>query len=460
MMLLLLVGICLAVGYLLVRQRTKNAQQLPPLVGGAFPIVGHTPFLYKNARQFFLGAHNKYGGIYRIKLLWKDMVVISDRSMFGAYLKARESDLSLMEPTKQTYLSPALWGADENYFLLYENITAIKKMVTENFMDIMVEQAQRGADELPYEGEIDLLAFSRRIVARVVSIFMLGFDCGEPAVEKMLKFETLAVKASLQSFLFGPTFIKYYLGGLISYRREEFIKELIPIVHMARSGPATTAFLKHISSCVNKNNEPLTDREVAMMVNGTFFGGLATTSSGVSNMLYLAACFPDKAEKLLSEKPDSDLMHAWVMEASRFSSGFLSSSRLVMLENGYEVGGYCLPVGTSVMLDIKSASIESNEFNMPAEDTFAPERFLASLAEETKRFGILNWGSGIHTCPGKMFAIAQMKYLVHTLVCLINFSDPKTRFHYSNTVINPMSQITSDYRVHFKKHAPPGAADS
>jgi len=104
----------------------------------------------------------------------------------------------------------------------------------------------------------------------------------------------------------------------------------------------------------------------------------------------MSSSHPDEVKFLKSLPADSPLLNAWVLETARLAPGIIRSNRVVVKKEGYEFGGYVLPVGTKVMLDSLSPSSDKNDFANP--DDFKPSRSLDSLPDDAKKYGVLNWG--------------------------------------------------------------------
>jgi cytochrome P450 len=226
-----------------------------------------------------------------------------------------------------------------------------------------------------------------------------------------------------------------------------FTYNTVPVIKKARA-ESTTSFIKFVTSISRDNGDAISDEEIAMMINFVFFAALTTTSIGTANMLYLAASHPQEAKKVREiSSGDAPLMLAWVMEAVRFSCGFVASNRMIV-KDGFEIGGYHLPEGMGVMLDQKTSSIINNEFGEYG--TFNPSHFLEPQSDETKKYGILNWGYGVHLCPGKTFAIAEMRHIAYTILRQLDIST-NSKFAASYLLQAPMNNATSDFKVHYTK---------
>jgi cytochrome P450 len=50
---------------------------------------------------------------------------------------------------------------------------------------------------------------------------------------------------------------------------------------------------------------------------------------------------------------------------------------------------------------------------------YNPRRFLGSSHESCNQYNVMTWGAGLHLCPGKMFALYEIKMAV--ALVLLNF---------------------------------------
>src|SRR3990167_2983316 len=80
---------------------------LVPEVAGAYPVVGHGIAFGLDIIKFVREAYRKYGGIFKVKIFNKKMVVVCDHALKDEYFKMQEPDMSLYSVLDGLYFSDA-----------------------------------------------------------------------------------------------------------------------------------------------------------------------------------------------------------------------------------------------------------------------------------------------------------------------------------------------------------------
>jgi len=83
-------------------------------------------------------------------------------------------------------------------------------------------------------------------------------------------------------------------------------------------------------------------------------------------------------------------------------------------------GGGIVPKGTFV--GIAASSVHKSDKQYVDSNTYNPDRWitLGNAADSHRSF--LSFGAGAHKCPGRMFAIVEMKTILATLLVKYKFS--------------------------------------
>ncbi|KAF3788099.1 Protopine 6-monooxygenase [Nymphaea thermarum] len=148
-------------------------------------------------------------------------------------------------------------------------------------------------------------------------------------------------------------------------------------------------------------------------------GGDDTTASTMIRTIYLLLLHPNALKKVHEELDhhvgkerivnESDLKNLVYLQAAVKESLRLSpTTPLLALRESKEdcqVGGFCVPAGTRLMVNLWKIHHDLHVWTDP--DEFQPEQFLGSNVDvHGKHLQVLPFGSGWRICPGISFALS------------------------------------------------------
>lgn len=100
-----------------------------------------------------------------------------------------------------------------------------------------------------------------------------------------------------------------------------------------------------------------------------------------------------------------DSMENFILESLRLYSPLANQNARTTTQDT-ELGGYHIPKGTLVVMNIHAVHMNSSEWNSP--ETFNPERFENS----TNKFAYLPFGAGPRICSGRNFSLMEQKIVL------------------------------------------------
>jgi cytochrome P450 len=103
-------------------------------------------------------------------------------------------------------------------------------------------------------------------------------------------------------------------------------------------------------------------------------------------------------------------LEACVRESLRMAGVLFGPSRLAMKD--IQVGDYTIPKGTLVTLSAYMTHHDKELWGNDV-DTYKPERF---ISESQPLYAFLPFGAGQHACPGRFFAIHEIKTIISLLL--------------------------------------------
>eukprot|EP00026_Physarum_polycephalum_P009005 Phypoly_transcript_09114.p1 GENE.Phypoly_transcript_09114~~Phypoly_transcript_09114.p1 ORF type:complete len:452 (+),score=70.82 Phypoly_transcript_09114:65-1420(+) len=445
MSLLVQLAILLLIFVYLWKISKKSAPGSPPVVAGSWPILGHAVPLVRDPLTFFRNARKNHGPIYAIDFMWRRLVIVAGRDLYTAYDRAKEDELSFEKFTVALNINRALFGTPSAEFT-NRNTGLFKKIMGENFGDSIREEISRRIDELPDEGILDLKAFANRTVCNVTSQLVFNSTLSEDFCNEIIQFEKDTNAVIFLGAFLPPFLVRKLMIPKLDKRRRILIDQLRPYIANARANPdKQSSYLKRVFE-----TEPDSDERAILTALGAFFAAVANTSSATANVLSFMADYPLTLEGLKLEQGnvlENTEVHKWIMECSRVSTGFLNSLRIAT--NDFELGGYVIKKG-DWSLSERVVQFFDNPENI-APDQFLPDRW-AQNDNLQYLHNIPNWGGGLHMCPGKFFALAEMKFLLAAAVEKLHISpaekeEKSKRFH----VIAAFHAQTSQWKRRYTK---------
>lgn len=192
--------------------------------------------------------------------------------------------------------------------------------------------------------------------------------------------------------------------------------------------------------------ERFTDKELRDEVFTMLFAGHETSATTLTWVWYELARRPeiaervrDEAETVLSGRPAaiSDLPQLTytkqvINEVLRLYPPSWLNYRLTVADD--EMGGYVIPAGSQVLLDMLHMHRHPDFWDEP--EVFDPDRFTPEKVEARDRYAHIPFAVGGHQCIGNVFAMVEMQLAVATLVQRFELKIP------ADPVIRPKPLLT------------------
>ncbi|CAI2170412.1 7347_t:CDS:2 [Funneliformis geosporum] len=187
--------------------------------------------------------------------------------------------------------------------------------------------------------------------------------------------------------------------------------------------------------------EPLTSMEISGILKEIFGGGMDTTRNAMCFIIYYINKYPQVKDKLikeyeyvygdLSKKIDvtyeslDKLVYteAVINESTRLSPPVPVLFRAAAFDT--EIGGYKIKKETTVFTNYIGIHYHKDHWVEP--EKFNPDRFLKDGGHTIVKNSHLTFGGGIRICPGRHWAMGNMKILLVRMLTKfeINLADPE-----------------------------------
>ncbi|CAG8468584.1 6239_t:CDS:1 [Acaulospora colombiana] len=265
------------------------------------------------------------------------------------------------------------------------------------------------------------------------------------------------IKALNKKYLDNRDWINDKLEKMIVERRKEIERTplnqpLDPTILTLLITTNTERDLEKIS--VSNFDRSLNDEEISSIVREVFTGGLDTTANSLGFIGFYIAQHRDvylrMREEVLNvygtiDNPDLTIesygklkyIEAVINESIRIFPTISLMSRAATED--VEFDGFKIKADTAVLSDFKALSNNPKYFKDPEE--FNPDRFFNDK-ESIGKFTYIPFGNGVRMCPGRGWAMVQMKTFLIRLVCafdveLVNeAADPKYFYATANRPVD------------------------
>lgn len=429
-------GICFCFYLFITKKReqfpSNNGLKTVPVVPGNLPIVGHGLTFSANIIEFVRTCYRKYGKIFRIKVYNKELVVVCDRELITEFFKKRESDMSLYKVLDNLFFGQAF---TDDYRDLPMIITMVKQTVGVNFSTMVpkiMEQAGQLIERLRAQSgkQVCLTKEAIYFVSHTSAKCFIGIDMTDEFYDLLNKFTQFLNKIVVLTYFFPQWTLKWTMGIYLRHLRRKMTKLLEPEIQSYRDDPdknESNVIRKAIEYIRPENNKKLTNEEIGDILICLLYVSSENTALGLSASLIDLARHPDywnevreTSERYLHDKDyhgllKDQLINACVMESARLTSHVFALMRYPVNNNEtlgeYAIGNCDIVALCEPMLmrhECASDVFENaNEYN--------PERFLEGKEKKDPQ-SVMTWGAIVHLCPGKMFAIYEIKIALSLIV--------------------------------------------
>mmetsp|Transcript_10200 Transcript_10200/g.24520 ORF Transcript_10200/g.24520 Transcript_10200/m.24520 type:complete len:521 (-) Transcript_10200:117-1679(-) len=441
-----------------IQDAAKNDAPFPPVVSGGNFLFGHAIEFGKDPKGFLLDCHRKYGSIFQIRLVFMTYVM-SDGSHRKSFFKLPEKSLSFDEALFQGGVSTdATVGRDcvTNAW----HVPLIKRSLGPKSMNLYVGRIEKALKRaLEAGGVYDIKLGESKVVANIrdvawdtVAVSSASTFLGEkiviehPEIIDVFKAFHEACLQVIQLNNFVPDYLMWLVAGSVKKHKTVMRGIVVPEVERRRAEGAATTTGKYASDDsgdvdmldvmiqTGRSGTEISDRFMALI-----FASMITTAGATTNCLNDLAGRQKEREILVEEQKliqqkdgdgltydaleDMPKLHAFIRESIRCAGLPIQSTRIAVkeglqLSSTYgesEGSAVTLPKGAMVAV---SGILAGTQFDN--HDEFLPSRFLNdtgdSLLSDPTSIGFFPFGIGRHICPGRHFALAEIKGAISALL--------------------------------------------
>jgi len=423
-------------------RRQYSSYKDVPTVRNMYPIVGHGITFSKDIIGFVRKAYKDYGGIYKIKVFNRTYAVVSDRSMLKEYFKTPEEEQSLYKVLDNLFFGMA-FSDDKTSLLL--NIKMIKQTVAikfDAFAPKIHEESLKMIERLKSKvgQKIDITDEMIRFVSSTSAKCFLGVTFDENVFSTFIKFTKLLNKIIVLTYFFPKWLINMTIGRTLRKYRLEIIEFMKPEIRSYREDPSKneSLLIRYSVDYFDLNTKKrLTDDEIGGFITCLLYVssentalGLVATATNIGMNPYWWHRIRDETKEILKNDDSTSLLRELFavctlddvfMESSRMNTHVFPLNRAPTKKktlSGYYVGD----VDSIVLCEPEILMFKEAEkiFKHPQE--YIPSRY-RNEPKDSQSHTV--FGSGNHLCPGKSFAIYEIKAAISLIVNTFDIDMPK-----------------------------------
>ncbi|EJD07489.1 cytochrome P450 [Fomitiporia mediterranea MF3/22] len=506
---LLMAGVCIAIVSLPRLFKNRKLEVNVPIEGSSGVVSSYIDAydFIANARSVLKRAYEKYGhGTFKIPEMSRYTVIINKRDVIEEIRKAPDSkasfDAAMAEvnqglPRKYCIPIAAIfsqdfafrWTLGENLIKDTYHITTVRNQLTRSlgllFDDVRDEIMRAFHDLIPVKID-DWVAFPaldmvRNIVCRASNRIFVGVPlCRNPEfIDLSINF-TIDIMKTVFMIQDTPVFLRPIVGAYFSPTARsvrQAMKFLRPLFEERfrmydengddwQGKPADM-----ISWLIDEApvNEKRSVRDLTTRMLAINFAAMHTSSNSFTHALFHLAAEPhyipplrEEIEQVIKEEGWSKIamtkmwkLDSFMKESQRINGiNLLSLNRKIMCDLTLPDGTF-LPAGTFVAANLVGAHRDDSHY--PDADRFDGFRF-SKLREQSSEEGVkhqmvntspeyLAFGHGRHACPGRFFAVNELKAMMAYLILNYDVKTevegvrPENVYHRARLSPNPKAKV-------------------
>nr|BAD94556.1 cytochrome P450 [Phanerodontia chrysosporium] len=425
----------------------KNLRHIPTVGGPSVPILSIVA-LYNflaNGKKVVLDGYQKFKGrVFKVALLDRWLVVICNPRLVEELQKLPEAlvGYSLLE----IFETKHIFGAD----LLTDPVhLALLRTLTRNLGQVfgdMYQEVETAFQELVPANEKEWLPVHaspvmRTIVTRAANRVFVGVPvCRDEGYLYLMVHFAEDVNKAFGLYTVVPSFAQGFVARKAKAVMDDCIERCLGYMRPAIKD-RTTMMDSFGDNWADKPNDMIQwtieetkargqgEYDMARMLMFINSGAVETTSQAVIHALYDISMRPELADELREEVERAIAEDGWTKDATnkmRKLDSFLRESQRIngpMIVSMFRLvrepvtlsDGTFFPAGTTIASPTLGAHFDDTIY--PNASTFDPLRFYKAEAAGQPQFvttspEYLTFGHGKHACPGRFFAVNELKAIL------------------------------------------------
>lgn len=414
-----------------------SAALKPPLNKPYSFISGDLPRFREDALKFFYNVGMTHGPIARVRYLWVYQYVLTHPDYLQQVLQTNNRNY-IKEPTLVHAVNLAgenLFSTDGDEWLKRRRLMqpAFHKQRLEAFGEMMTEVTQGKVGEwlAAADHTIELEHEMKDLTMNIIGRAMLSLDMRQNAhhLHNAFNITSSFVIKQLQNPLHPPLWVPIPENRRFIKARDLINNTLDQIVQKrldTREVKGDLLDMLLATLAEEKEGQVVLSRsELLGELAGIVFAGHETTATTLTWLFYLLSQHPDVEAKLheeldsvlrgriptFADLPSLPYTRMVIDETMRLYPAAWTLTRQAV--NQDEIGGYLIPAGSSVLLNIYTLHHHPDYWENP--ERFDPERFSPERSADRHKYAFIPFGGGPRKCIGEPLALAEAQLVTATI---------------------------------------------
>ncbi|KAL5531375.1 hypothetical protein ACEPAG_4252 [Sanghuangporus baumii] len=484
-------GICVLLASLVQYVRTKQPAVDVPVEGSS---GGVSAYLYAyefigNAKSILGDAYYKYGrGTFKIPGVERYTVVLNRRDLIEEVTKASDEKVSFNEASADLFISK--WTFGENIIKSHYHIPIIRNRLTRLlptvFDDVMDEIEHAFNDLIPAAVEKEWVAIptldtARNVVCRTSNRIFVGLPlCRDPDYIDLNINHTIDIMKTVFTLIRVPEILRPIISPFVSTAPRNIrrgMRLLGPVLEerfrlYEENGDDWPGKPVDMISWLLDDapeDERRSVRELTKRMLAINWAAIHTSSNSFTHALFHLVAEPEyiepireEVERVIKENGWSKVamtkmwkLDSFMKESQRMNGiNLVSLNRKVMSDYTLSDGTF-LPKGTFLNANLRGLHFDESNYPNPNKfDGFRFSRMRGESLEESAKHQMANtaadylaFGHGRHACPGRFFAVNELKAMMAYL--LMNYDikaevegvRPENVYHATRLNPNPTAKV-------------------
>ena len=390
------------------------------------PIIGHTLDLLRNSYDLHKWASQRYGPIYKLKILGRWSVALNSAEGLEFILEDKDRILSSAGGWNMLHaiFPRGLMLRDFDDHRAHRRImqAAFRKTVMDAYRNRMTETLDQLIGEWPVAYPFKFYPAVKKMTLQMGGAVFMGLQVDDPLVSTLNHAFKAEVAASVSPIRRPLPFTRLRRG----IRAREYLTATFRQMIPERRLNGGDDFFSQMCLARDEDGNAWVDEEIVNHFNFLMMAAHDTTAASLAKMIWAIATYPEWQDRMIAEidalgsAPLDDAAMASLDVTERI---FKECLRLMppapfiprQAVRGFSFSGVDFPAGTGVAavpcMILRSANYWTNP------DAFDPDRFLPDRAEDrSHRYAWSPFGGGAHKCIGLHFATMQVKVFMAQLL--------------------------------------------
>ncbi|GBC03693.1 hypothetical protein RclHR1_05270002 [Rhizophagus clarus] len=445
--------ITILIGFIWFRTLRKSSLNEPPLVPYKYPLIGHTFEYYKDVPGFLKKCQEEYGEIFSL-YIWGCIQTYVGNDIYSDVFK-KHQEFNFQDAFSEIFPIDDFLNRPPLFFKPVINHVKEFFQDMSRFNELMQKELIISFNELIGNGKVvqPLLPILQHIIARPIAATIVGKDF---CVDKELLDTFSNLTAELGPWLSVPPLLNFiyfglhrryisckfrYLNNPIKIHRKTIISKITPVIEQRiadqkKFGDSWERPDDVMQDLMEKSVQELNVVDISYVTDFIIcfiFASVHNTSVTLGQCISEYLNNPEYQKDLLEEaekihdedkklSPDATnkmvKLDHFIKETLRLNRHDVSLPHKNLSEVFTFTNGYQIPKGRIVQVVTRHIHHNSTTYG-PNPEKFNPDHHVKSPATRPER-NFLAFGMGKNACPGRYFAINEVKLSMHYI--LLNYN--------------------------------------